>query len=532
MDRCRSRGSIENRISFWTGSGHARGRFRGPILVLTVAAAIQAQTGPEGPAAVVDDAAAAPTETVASEPAPLDANAEIERELQELQARPHGLTAVAAAKRAVEVSLSITARRHQEQAADSEIDAARIRYAPRLTLAASYNRLSPIDAPSLGNVVVAPDATPYEVNPNPVVAAPFSFPVLLNQTMFRASVVVPLTDYFLRFPQLLDAAAGGKDAAHYDVLAERARTATQAKMTYYLWAGAVLQQVTARQAHERATHHLEDTKRLLSAGLATPADVRAVQAQEAQAELLETRASNAAALRAEQLRVQLRLPPNSALSIGEQIVAVPPLPAVPPIERAWAEAEQARPELLALVHTEHQLRRQADATSAGELPRLDALGEVLTANPNPRYQPPVNDFKTTWAVGVQATWTVNDWPSNAATVRGLEARASAVAAQRDALREALRNEIVSASRGVSQAQSTIKAAERGVRAAESAYQVRKDLYLAGRATNVELTDAETELTRARIDYIDALVEARIAVVQLDHALGRDVRRARSGSDFS
>ena len=56
--------------------------------------------------------------------------------------------------------------------------------------------------------------------------------------------------------------------------------------------------------------------------------------------------------------------------------------------------------------------------------------------------------------------------------------------------------------------------------AEAAYRVRRDQYRAGRAKNVELTDAETELTRARIDYIDALIDARIAKVRMDYALGR------------
>ena len=79
---------------------------------------------------------------------------------------------------------------------------------------------------------------------------------------------------------------------------------------------------------------------------------------------------------------------------------------------------------------------------------------------------------------------------------------------------------MSAARGVEQASTTIATAQRGVNSAETAYRVRKDQYLAGRATNVELTDAETELTRSRIEYIDALIDARIAAVRLEYALGR------------
>jgi len=44
----------------------------------------------------------------------------------------------------------------------------------------------------------------------------------------------------------------------------------------------------------------------------------------------------------------------------------------------------------------------------------------------------------------------------------------------------------------------------------------------GRATSSELTDAETELTRARLDLLNARANARTSRVQLEHALGRDL----------
>jgi outer membrane protein TolC len=435
---------------------------------------------------------------------PRDALAALEGELQSLQGRPGGLTAAQAAERALAISHDIAASRHREAAADADIDAARIRYAPRLTLSAGYTRYSPIDAPSLG-------------------ALPFKFPVLLNQTVLRASLSVPLTDYFLKFPQLLDASKSGRNLAQLNRSAAQARTATDAKVAYYSWARAVLQEVAARQAHRRALDHLADTKRAYEAGLATNADCRSIEAQEALAELLETRAANNVAITAEQVRLQLHLPPETQFEIGEAIITAPDLPRVPRFDQAWQEAQQSRPELLALSQSERQLRQQADAQTSSELPRIDALGEILTANPNPRYQPPLDAYKTTWSVGVQATWNVNDWPLGAAQKRGLEAQADAITSQREALKEGLRADIMSASRWVGQAVTTIASTQRGVNSAEAAYRVRRDQYLAGRATNVELTDAETELTRARIDQIDALVDARIAAVRLEYALGRASR---------
>jgi outer membrane protein TolC len=53
--------------------------------------------------------------------------------------------------------------------------------------------------------------------------------------------------------------------------------------------------------------------------------------------------------------------------------------------------------------------------------------------------------------------------------------------------------------------------------------VRRLLFLNGRATSVELTDAETERSRAQLEVIGARIDHRIAEVRLAHATGNDVR---------
>ena len=57
--------------------------------------------------------------------------------------------------------------------------------------------------------------------------------------------------------------------------------------------------------------------------------------------------------------------------------------------------------------------------------------------------------------------------------------------------------------------------------------MRKELLNAERATAVELVDAETELTRARIAALNARVDLRVALAQLVHALGDDAVATKS-----
>jgi outer membrane protein TolC len=67
---------------------------------------------------------------------------------------------------------------------------------------------------------------------------------------------------------------------------------------------------------------------------------------------------------------------------------------------------------------------------------------------------------------------------------------------------------------------------RGLLAAEESYRARHLLYQNGRATTVELLDAETDLTGARLDAIDARIDARVAEVRLARSVGRNLSDPR------
>jgi len=56
------------------------------------------------------------------------------------------------------------------------------------------------------------------------------------------------------------------------------------------------------------------------------------------------------------------------------------------------------------------------------------------------------------------------------------------------------------------------------------HRLRRALFQNGRATSVELTDAETERSRAQLEAISARIDHRIAQVRLAHAAGEDVRK--------
>ena len=87
------------------------------------------------------------------------------------------------------------------------------------------------------------------------------------------------------------------------------------------------------------------------------------------------------------------------------------------------------------------------------------------------------------------------------TANARDARQSRVLAQRSAFEDSLRIEVVEARESEVEAAAAVKASAEQRLAAEEAYRVRRALFQVGRATSVELSDAENDLTRARLEAL-------------------------------
>ena len=193
----------------------------------------------------------------------------------------------------------------------------------------------------------------------------------------------------------------------------------------------------------------------------------------------------------------------------------------------WSEAKSNRLEVRALDESAGSLREQAKAARAGNWPRLDAFGDAIYANPNQRIFPAQRQLRRNVGRG-RAAYLVTQRRRHHRRHRGARStRAPPVCSRRkQALEDGIRIEVTQTNNSLREAEVAIESTARGLTAAEESYRVRRSLFQNGRATSVELTDAETDLTRARLEAINARVDLRIAHVRLQHALGRDVLAAR------
>ncbi len=443
---------------------------------------------------------------------------------------PGGLTADDVARRAMETSRELEGRLAGLDAAESQLSSARAGFIPRVTGTASYTRLSDITPPTLGLgdegrfLVTKGPAGP--LGDRPVFAAPdISFPVFLDNYILRAGVVVPISDYLLRTVQQVASAEQTRLGAQVDARVAKLKAATDGRFAYYAWVRARGQQLVAQQTLAQSRSRADDIKHAFDVGSASRADVLRAESLVEQSRLLLARTDNLAGLTEQQLRLAIRANDAEPLTIAARdFDTLTAVSTTDDFEGLVGKAAHARLELKSLDAARLALEAQRRAGWGTIAPRLDATGSVLYANPNQRYIPNDGQWHFTWDVGVALSWQPTDIPSGLAQINATDARARQTRAQLHAVEEALRVEVKQAVLALKEAAVALESTRKAQASAEEGYRVRQELFTNGRSTAVEVIDAETELTRARLEALNAQIDARLARVRFEHAVGDDIER--------
>ncbi|MBX3199916.1 MAG: TolC family protein [Labilithrix sp.] len=472
--------------------------------------------------------------TPASPPTPAGATAPEAPAADMTAAVPGGITAEQVGARAAATSYQAKAAAESASAATARADAAWSNYLPKLGLKASYTRLSEFTAPSFGGsgAIVGTTAPAGSCVANcppgvPSVDAPlfgvdFKFPLIFNQWLTQATIAIPISDYFLRINQAHTAATKQSEAARWDIATARAKSFSDGKVAYFTWLRARAAMKVAEQNLAVAEAHVKDAQNQFAVGNASKADVLRAETQVAAASLLVERAKSGIVITERQVRVATHAKEEERLEPGESLDST--LPPTPQNVRALvSEALGARPEIKSVDKNAEATRKLAEVQRAGNYPVLAGYGDVTYANPNQRRIPQTQDWFPTWALGAQITWSPNDLVAAGPQAADLESRASALEAQKYATRDGIELEVTQAYQAVIEADTAITTTTQQLASAEEGYRVARELFNAGRGTATTLIDAETALAQTRFEHLNAKVDARLARIRLEHAVGRDVK---------
>lgn len=452
-----------------------------------------------------------------------------------------GLNAEKVARRAVNANPAITAKRAEVKAAAARVDQSLASFLPRLTLDATYTRVSPIDGGFGGGAIVG-TLNPGQVTVGPcpagggqcvldsqgVPAGAAAFAISkppVNNYSLRAALNVPISDYLMSMNSSLRAARLSVRAAKLAEKSERRAARAEAVVAFYNWVRGQAQVAIAKHALSSLQQAERDTAVRQTAGTATRAEYLRVKALLASARTTVVEARAYEAIARDNLALQINSKKPGSIRLGEDVRGTPkPLPRAKSIDDLVAEAIRTRPDLAALRANRASLEAASKAADASKWPRLDGFGEYVYANPNRNSFTPNSSWGASWSVGATASWTFNDAFGASAQVRELKANVAGVRAQEALLRRAIRSEVSSAYFEHKKAWASLEAAVASEKAARESVRVARLLFRAGKSTVAQLLDAEHELVVAQLTLADARVGARVAKTQLAHAVGRDVAR--------
>ncbi|HVW26743.1 MAG TPA: TolC family protein [Polyangiaceae bacterium] len=445
--------------------------------------------------------------------------------LDVIEVHSGGLTANEVARRALKVSPSVRAKIEQVKSANEKIEQTTISFLPHLTLQASYTRTSPLAINAGKFVGTSTNASTGPVDQATTFPIPFKFNYPDNNYALVARLSVPLSDYVLRISDASDATKASREGSRLDVLAERLKVASDARILYFNWLRGWAQVAIAENTLEGTRARLADARASFTVGNISKADLLSIEALVANTEDILNRSQSDLQLASGQLAIVMEdWHPNYL--VGEDI----PDPATirdadQPLAELVHEAHTKRLEVHSIEQNIRALKYGASAARAGAWPHIDAVGDVTYANPNPRAFPPEPAWNATWSAGVQATWMYGDTLTGLSQGRDYDAQAEALVAQRRLLLAAIANEVLGAYQDLARARVSLDKQRVALAAAEEAYRVETDLFRAGRATGTELINSERQLLVAKVGEVNSRIDLTIASLALRHAVGRDVGEA-------
>ena len=414
-----------------------------------------------------------------------------------------GLTADEAATAARASAPSIESARAAARAAEAGATRAWYGVLPRLEVSARYTRLSDVEQPNLGEDF----------------GFDFEFPVLLNNYAFRASVTWPVSDTFITILPAYRASADFADAQRLQTEAQELTVAMNAREAYFNYARARGALLVAEATVGQIEAHRLNVEALVNAGVAAPVDLMRVDAQLSSARVGIARARAGVAISARALRTLMHVDGDDPIvPLGENLQAVPPPPQAPRAQLI-ARAIEQRAEMRALRLVTSGREEVVTARAGERWPHLAVQANYDLANPNQRVFPQTEEFRSTWDLSVILSWSPNDTLTGQAGMRQAQAELAQAQADIAALEDGIVIEVTQAYETYESARAALEAAQVGIEAAEESYRVRVEQMRAGTAVTRDLIDAETELTRARLQLIDALIDVHLASARLDRAVG-------------
>lgn len=376
---------------------------------------------------------------------------------------------------------------------------------PRLSLAASYSRLSDVPA--------------FEIQ-TPIFPQPIKIQdAILNNYGVRLSLNQPLFTGF-RLSSLKSAAEYNNQAEELKYNADVNNYALSIQTAFWNFYKAKELKNLAEENLNLANQHLEETKNFFKNELVTKNDLLKLEVQVSNAELNLVDAKNNLDLARIHFNKSIGIDLNTNSDIETPEIDSEKNNYDP--ENLISEAKQQRDELKSV---EYRLKASDEGvTAAGSnwYPNIYLFGNFYYNRPNQRYQPLEDKFDDSWDAGVTLSWDLWNWGYNSSQTSQAEQVKVQTENNLQLLNDAVEVEVYRTYLNYSKAYDRITISKKAVEQADENYRITKEKYEAQVATSTDLIDAEVSMLQAKTNLTNAVVDFQLANLTLQKAIGRKI----------
>ncbi|MDQ3299889.1 MAG: TolC family protein [Myxococcota bacterium] len=260
--------------------------------------------------------------------------------------------------------------------------------------------------------------------------------------------------------------------------------------------------------------HLDQARRFVEAQAKDPIEVPQAQARAANARSALAQAQSAQAIALATLRATIGWLDAARSPIVSGDWPTPPEQEPGQLAVLVEQSRKARTELRQLDKQIEAAEANLDAASASQRP-------VLSANASTQWGPDEADWtpEPSWSAGITLSWQILDGGRAKAEQRIARANVASAQAQRDALLVSLTSELELARAQIIANRANVVASNEAVTAATAQLRLAEARYTHGLGSQIELADAQTAVTTAGGNLVQAQWRLAEAWAQLRRSLG-------------
>lgn len=292
-------------------------------------------------------------------------------------------------------------------------------------------------------------------------------------------------------------------------------TVFQVKKTYYQLVLAQRRVQVIDSALTVARANRKQAHDFFEQGMINKADFLAADVRVKELETQQTQAANGAETQADQLRYMLDLSDDVKLIPTDGLE----YQSVPSVAYNFGQINEQRSDMRALKYQLNASRSNLNAMRFRFLPSLNIFGSYEWNDQNL-----FGTRAENYMIGASLKWNLFSGYKNVGSVEQASAQLSKMKLAYEQRSFRNRIDIMQAERAIEQAQRQIELTRSAMQQAEEHLRIRRNRYEKGMEKTTDVLMAETQLSEARLNHLQALFQLNVSTAQLELLLEKDISR--------